>query len=276
MTLRSELIYRIISAVILAALALFLSYYNAVTFAFLLIIGVAIVSWEWGAITRGKTYDLIYFLHMLGAGGALVFLLYDFYAIGLVLLGLTALLTALPALHNQKNGASILWAPLGVVYTGLAVMSLLWLRQDANYGWAVILFLFLVVWGADSAAYFSGRLIGGPKLMPRVSPKKTWAGFLGGLAASAVIGLLFSLYLGKSQIWSLALMAMILAIACQIGDLAESAIKRKFDVKDSSQLIPGHGGLFDRVDGLMAAALLACAIGLLHGGQEPGRAILFW
>jgi phosphatidate cytidylyltransferase len=134
----------------------------------------------------------------------------------------------------------------------------------------------LIVWVTDIGGYFAGRGIGGPKLWPRVSPKKTWAGAMGGFVASLVIALGFAACkLGETG--SLLLLAAALSIASQLGDLFESAVKRRFGVKDSSQIIPGHGGLLDRLDGFVAAIALAAVIGILRGGVDGvGRGLMVW
>ena len=152
----------------------------------------------------------------------------------------------------------------GVPYVGLGAAALLWLRAGHGGGRRAVLFVVLVVWASDIGAYAAGRLIGGPKLAPAISPGKTWAGAMGGLAAAAAMG--FANLHPAS-----ALLAAGLGIAAQAGDLMESAMKRGFGVKDSGRLIPGHGGLFDRFDGLLTAAPAAAALALL-----TDRAALGW
>ena len=139
-----------------------------------------------------------------------------------------------------------------------------------------VIFVFLVVWATDTAAYFSGRLIGGPKLAPRFSPKKTWSGAIGGASAAVVVGLMVALVAGiEGKLWAAAI-AFALSVVSQFGDLGESALKRRFDVKDSGALIPGHGGIMDRVDGLVAAMVVAVIIGLLRGGDDIAAGLLVW
>ena len=139
------------------------------------------------------------------------------------------------------------------------------LRQDEALGFAAIIILFAIVWGTDVAAYFAGKTIGGPKLWPRVSPKKTWSGSLGGLIIGTAFALFVAFLLGVAPGMKLAIMLVLLSIASQLGDLAESHMKRLFDVKDSSNLIPGHGGVMDRVDGLIVAVVLAALLGVVFG-----------
>jgi phosphatidate cytidylyltransferase len=149
-------------------------------------------------------------------------------------------------------------------------------RLDQVWGFTALVLVLLVVWVTDIGGYFAGRGIGGPKLWPRVSPKKTWAGAIGGFVASLVIALGFAAFkLGETG--PLLLLAAALSIASQLGDLFESAVKRRFGVKDSSQIIPGHGGLLDRLDGFVAAIALAATLGLLRGGVDGvGRGLMVW
>jgi phosphatidate cytidylyltransferase len=150
----------------------------------------------------------------------------------------------------------------GLIYAALPGLALIVLRGGTGAtgngtnpgGIGPIVFLLLGVWGTDIGAYAAGRTIGGPKLAPRISPKKTWAGLIGGMVTAAVVGLGVALVAGARQPSLAVPAALVLAVVSQAGDLFESAIKRRYDVKDSGHLIPGHGGLLDRVDGLMAAA----------------------
>jgi phosphatidate cytidylyltransferase len=151
------------------------------------------------------------------------------------------------------------------------------LRRDPALGFAAMLFVFAIVWVTDIAAYFAGRAIGGPKLWPAVSPKKTWSGAIGGTLGGIAAGLLVAKMAGLVVAPMLVLVALGLSIVAQAGDLLESAIKRHFGAKDASQLIPGHGGLMDRLDGFLTAAAAAVMVGLLRGGLEgPARGLLVW
>jgi phosphatidate cytidylyltransferase len=161
--------------------------------------------------------------------------------------------------------------PLGVPYLGLAGIALVWLRADPAAGRANLLFLLLLVWASDIGAYLAGRLLGGPRLAPSISPGKTWSGAAGGLAAAILVGLLFVLLLpGPASIPRTACLAAGLGLIAQAGDLLESRIKRHFGVKDSGHLIPGHGGLLDRLDAVLAAAPVAAILALVAG---PGVAL---
>ena len=158
-----------------------------------------------------------------------------------------------------------LWLASGALYAGAGAIALAWLRADPAAGQANLLFLVLAVWASDIGAYVAGRLIGGPKLAPRISPGKTRSGAAGGLVAAMLAGAAAAQAMAPGAPLRAAVLAGVLAVASQAGDLLESAIKRGFGVKDSGRLIPGHGGLLDRLDGLLLAAPVAAVLGLLMG-----------
>lgn len=168
------------------------------------------------------------------------------------------------------------WAALGFCYAFAALLASALLRADPVWGFTALMLVLLVVWGADIGGYAAGRAIGGPKLWPSVSPKKTWAGAVGGFLVSLLVSVGFALF-GLGKLGPLLVVAALLSIVSQLGDLFESAVKRRFGVKDSSRLIPGHGGLLDRLDGFVAAAVLAAAIGISRGGVDGvGRGLMVW
>ncbi|QWG16309.1 phosphatidate cytidylyltransferase [Bradyrhizobium sediminis] len=169
-----------------------------------------------------------------------------------------------------------IWTATGFAYAAAAEIASVLVRLDPAQGFAALMLVLLVVWVTDIGGYFAGRGIGGPKLWPRVSPKKTWAGAIGGFAASLAIAAAFAA-LGLGKTVPLLLLGAVLSIASQLGDLFESAVKRRFGVKDSSHIIPGHGGLMDRLDGFIAAIVLAAIFGLLRGGADGvGRGLMVW
>jgi phosphatidate cytidylyltransferase len=169
------------------------------------------------------------------------------------------------------------WMLAGLVYAGVLLLGPILLRNDISLGFVAILFLFAIVWITDTAAYFAGRAFGGPKLWPAVSPKKTWSGAIGGTLGGVAAGLLVVKGAGLAIAPMLVLVAVGLSIVSQAGDLLESAVKRHFGAKDASQLIPGHGGLMDRLDGFLTAVAAAAMVGLLRGGLEgPARGLLVW
>ena len=168
------------------------------------------------------------------------------------------------------------WIATGFAYAAGAQVASVLVRLDQAYGFAALMFVLLIVWVTDTGGYFAGRIIGGPKLWPQVSPKKTWAGAVGGFAASLVVATGFAAF-GAGRAGPVLFLGAILSIASQLGDLFESAVKRRFGVKDSSQIIPGHGGLLDRLDGFVAAVVLAAILGFLRGGADGvGRGLMVW
>jgi phosphatidate cytidylyltransferase len=170
-----------------------------------------------------------------------------------------------------------LWFVAGLIYGGAFLFSMVLLRNDPHLGLVVLIWLFAIIWTTDIAAYFVGRAVGGPKLWPSVSPNKTWSGAIGGtmggLAAGAAVMVAAGLTLRPIH----AAVMLAIVVAAQLGDLMESAIKRRFGVKDSSRLIPGHGGLMDRCDSLIAASAIALLIGIARAGTtNPAEGLLVW
>ena len=168
------------------------------------------------------------------------------------------------------------WIAAGFFYAAAAEMASVLARLDAAKGFAALMFVLLIVWVTDIGGYFAGRGIGGPKLWPRVSPNKTWAGAIGGFGASLAVAAGFAAFdFGRTE--PLLLLGAVLSVVSQLGDLFESAVKRRFGVKDSSQIIPGHGGLLDRLDGFVAAVVVAAIFGFLRGGADGvGRGLMVW
>jgi phosphatidate cytidylyltransferase len=189
-------------------------------------------------------------------------------ALVILVLGLAAV--ALLSLERRQ------WTAMGFFYAGAAQFASILVRLDQSYGFVALMLILLVVWVTDIGGYFAGRSIGGPKLWPRVSPKKTWAGAIGGFLASLVISGAFAAF-GLGKTGPILLLGAVLSIASQLGDLFESAVKRRFGVKDSSHIIPGHGGLMDRLDGFVATVVVAAILGVLRGGVDGvGRGLMVW
>jgi len=271
----SELLLRINSALILVVLSLSLTYAGPQTFAGLILFFSCLMGWEWGRVVRGKGIDGIFAIQALSiiAAGALTLELHPVYA---VLVILAATYTAF-WLHKWWNYHSDpWWSAAGVYYAGFPAISLIAIRQDANYGFHAIIFLFIIVWSADTGAFFIGRMIGGPKLAPKISPNKTWSGLIGGALVACAAGVAFARWLGHTSLTAMGLLSLTLALVSQGGDLGESAVKRFFGVKDSSGLIPGHGGVLDRLDGLVFAAMGAGLVAVAANPLQPGRALLIW
>jgi phosphatidate cytidylyltransferase len=169
------------------------------------------------------------------------------------------------------------WAASGIIYAGALLLAPALLRGDPDWGLTALLFLFANVWITDIFAYFCGRAIGGPLLWPKVSPKKTWSGAIGGLAGGVAASVAVAYASGIGRLGIVGVMALVLSVLAQAGDLFESAVKRRFGAKDASHLIPGHGGLMDRLDGFLVAALAALLIGMIRQGTAaPARGLLIW
>ena len=259
---------RLVSALVMAAVSLGLVYAGTTPFAVLVLAGSLMISWEWCNIVRGATADVGILVHV-GAVAVAVMLT----AGGYPALGLCALLIGAACVVPVVGSRSILSA-IGVFYAGLPSIALLWLRCDENHGFLAIVFLFLIVWSTDTMAYVSGRSLGGPKLWPSVSPNKTWSGFIGGVGSSAILSAVFALLVPGASPLKLGLIGLTFGIISQAGDLAESALKRHFNVKVASQFIPGHGGLMDRLDGLVAVAVAAALLALILNARAPATALL--
>jgi phosphatidate cytidylyltransferase len=260
---RSELRTRIVSAVVLAPVGLAAMILGGVPFTLLVILVAAIAFWEWTGISGAVEPRWLRAASAVCLAAGLLALALARTDLAIVLIGGPALLTLIAGTRHR----SCLWTGLGLVYVAIPCAACIVLRQAEPHGWAAILYLLIVVWATDIAAYFGGRALGGPKLWPRVSPKKTWSGALSGLAAAIVAGGLVARLTGAGDIGTGLVVAAPLSVASQAGDLLESALKRRFGVKDSGRIIPGHGGVLDRMDGLFAAAALAWLIaGLGLGG----------
>jgi phosphatidate cytidylyltransferase len=169
------------------------------------------------------------------------------------------------------------WIIAGIGYAGVMLAAPMVLRADGTFGFLAMVLLFAIVWTTDILGYFAGKAIGGPKLLPAVSPKKTWSGAVAGALGAMLVAVLVAGLFGPFNRAAIAIIALLLSVVAQLGDLLESWVKRRFGAKDASHLIPGHGGVMDRLDGFWAAALVGCLIGLLRGGFDaPVRGLLVW
>ena len=264
-----NLLIRIVAALVLAPLAVAIAYFGGWLWIALVALAAVGLYVEWltvvgavqvGAALPGATALLI-------AGICLAWGRID-ASLMVLALGLAAVAWLSPPLRG--------WTVGGFCYAAAAEMASVLIRLDQAWGFVALLLVLLVVWGTDIGGYFAGRGIGGPKLWPRVSPRKTWAGALGGFTASLVVAAGFAAF-GLGRTGPLLLLGSLLSIVSQLGDLFESAVKRRFGVKDSSHIIPGHGGLLDRLDGFVAAVILAAIFGLLRGGVDGvGRGLMVW
>jgi phosphatidate cytidylyltransferase len=260
-----ELRLRIISAIVLAVVVLAATLIGGTAFHVVAGAIALLIYYEWSTITGLADVNF-----KTNAFGWLIIALIAFNIIvgdgdlSVPLLCGGTITTALLVLLGRGSW----WLPAGVVYAGLSGISLAAIRGDNQAGFVATLFIFAVVWGTDILAYFVGRAIGGPKLAPRISPGKTWSGAIGGAVAGVVASSILTLgVFSRLSLWTMAL-AFLLSVASQIGDLFESFIKRRFAVKDSSHLIPGHGGVMDRVDGLVFACFLAFLLTLVDAALK--------
>jgi len=266
-----EVIKRIASAVVLAAIALAATFFSPWTFLSLVIVCAGVLVWEWGRLTRGDGLDAIAVTSAVSTAALALLVLAHRPALAALSFAVAGGTVAIITASKQQFG----WALAGLAYAALPAAALVWLRGDPALGTAAVIYLFAIAWTTDTASYGAGRLIGGPKLAPRISPRKTWSGFIVGTLAPAFVGMAFALALERGSVVILALVSVGLALACQAGDLSESWVKRRFGAKDMSQLIPGHGGLADRIDGLLFAAATAGLIAL-RDPENPAAALLIW
>jgi phosphatidate cytidylyltransferase len=266
----SDLKPRLAAAVAMGSLALATAWVGGFIFAVFWWLASLVVLWEWQRLVGGRR------LAERVAAGGLALALAALIALHNSILGALAILVlgavAVGWLAGRRDGR---WAAAGALYAGALAASVVLLRISPSFGLAAILWLFAVVWGTDVAAYFAGRLIGGPRLWPSVSPGKTWSGAIVGAFGGAVLGLLFA---GRTNhLAALFWLGLAAAIVSEFGDLFESALKRRFGVKDSSGLIPGHGGLMDRLDGFVAASVFAALFaGLNSRGSFLAGGLFQW
>ncbi|PDT01915.1 phosphatidate cytidylyltransferase [Rhizobium chutanense] len=265
--MQRELKLRIVSGLILAAVVLAATWYGGFAFRILAAVIGLLIYYEWSKITgivRDWVSNTVGWIGQ-AAIASLVLVGHFEFAAGM-LVGVTAVGIALIILHGTSR-----WLPVGLFYAGATGLALAAIRSDDQPGLYAMLFIFAVVWATDILAYFVGRALGGPKLAPSISPGKTWSGAIGGAVSAVAAGVVLIHFLIPGAEIIAAGAALVLSVCSQSGDLFESFIKRKFGVKDSSRLIPGHGGVMDRVDGLIfacfSALLLAGAFSLIKGAE---------
>ena len=253
---KSGLMLRIISALVMLPIAVFIILQGGLTFSLFVAALTVLILYEWNGICEEKAFNLAFTVQSLLAL-AVIYSLYQkqflgFYAYG----GLIGLLLVISLYKKYKVGFVL----LGVVYALLPAVSLIWIRHIFDDGGWIVLWTMIIVWSMDTGAYFAGKNIGGPKMAPKISPNKTWSGLIGGAVTAMILGFVAAHYFNLAvygPLWhwmTLMPIAGALAIWSQIGDLAESGLKRHFKIKDSGAIIPGHGGIMDRVDGVVFAA----------------------
>lgn len=253
---------RLASALVLAPIALLCLWLGGALWVALVVLAGVAVAIEWARVCRfAPASPPGVFLPVLVAAAAATAAT-DHAPVALGILAGGGILLA--AARGDGEGPR-LWLAGGAVFVGLAAVAAVWLRLHGSAGPGNMLFVVLIVWASDSGAYLVGRIVGGPKLVPRLSPAKTWAGAIGGLVFAVAAGLLVAAGLAAGPSLGVAAASATLGVASQGGDLLESAFKRRFGVKNSGSLIPGHGGVLDRLDGILAAAPAAAALVLVLG-----------
>jgi phosphatidate cytidylyltransferase len=263
---------RLVSGLVLVSIAVITARVGGDVFVLAWLAAGIAVLWEWQRMIGGVAHNARVAIGAVGL--ALAASLDRQYVLdAFVVLCLTAGLVA----YVAGRGARF-WASSGVLYAGLLVMATLGLRFSFPFGSRSIIWLFATVWATDTFAYLGGRLIGGPKVWPAISPSKTWSGTLTGLAFGSAIGTFSAVrdLPAPTAVAPIFVVTLFAAIFSQLGDALESAIKRRFGVKDSSQLIPGHGGFMDRLDGFIAAAAFAFCLGLLRDLPSVAGGLFYW
>jgi phosphatidate cytidylyltransferase len=269
----SALRSRLLSAAVLLPLAAAAALLGSPYWEILVGVFAVVMAWEWAGMCAKRQSPAGAMILGLSPAGALSMLAVAITVtvaasrrteLAVVVLLLGAVLSAAAGMRVAEGRG--IWHGLGTLYIGLPSIAIIWLRARPELGLATLVWILALTIAVDSGAYLAGRTIGGPKLAPRISPKKTWAGLAGGIIAAVLVGLLTARAMGAASLLSLALASALLAIVEQAGDLAESGFKRYFGVKDSSRLIPGHGGFLDRVDGLLAVSLAVAVAQSLGGG----------
>lgn len=277
---RRNLMLRVASAVVLVPVALASAYMGGWIFLVLCVLGALGILWEWGRLV-GAVEPLVAVPGVVAFAAAFIFTGLGHAAVAAAAVALGAVVAgSAAALSDGTAGRGTvvrgMWAAAGVIYAGAAFLGPALIRSDAELGFAAFLFVALTVWATDTCAFAVGRAVGGPLLWPQVSPNKTWSGALGGLFGGVAGGTLVAYADGLSRLAVVGVIALVLSAVAQAGDLLESAIKRHFGAKDTSQLIPGHGGLMDRLDGFLVAATAALVIGIVRQGAAAAHGLLVW
>jgi len=254
---------RVASAMVMMPLAFVAVWVGSWWFAVFLSVICAAMSWEWANLCSPGRVGAWSVMLLAGAAGPLLVVPFGFIGILWVVVTATAVLCCFALARRLANPVTCI---AGVPYVVIGISSIGWLRSDVETGLATVLWATASVVATDIGAYFVGRAAGGPKLAPHVSPNKTWSGLLGGMVCAGIIGVIAAAIIGGAWV-PLAAGSVVLAVISQGGDLIESGLKRRFKVKDASQLIPGHGGFLDRFDGYLTAMPAAALMSALSGGS---------
>lgn len=268
----SNLRLRILSALVMAPAVLMLAWLGGLPFRLLVAATGFAIFYEWAHMARLDLRRIAWGAYALLLAVPLVLMAAGIPA-DVILVGLVPVLLAARAVGSFAGHGA--WGAAGIAYAAIPCIAFAALRGSDAEGLAAIALLFAVVWATDVFAYFVGRTLGGPRLAPAISPGKTWSGAVGGALFGVLAGAAAAVALGAAQWQMLALVSLGLSIASQCGDLFESWVKRRFGAKDSSGLIPGHGGVMDRVDGLVAAATALYVVGWLMSGAAKPAGDLF-
>jgi phosphatidate cytidylyltransferase len=256
---------RFVSAIGLAAPAVAAIYVGPPYLQVLLAAAAIVLAWEWLHLCGDRRDAATSFIFATSLLSSVAFTYSGAFGNALLAIALgTALVYASARFWGRDRPG---WIAAGIPYIGLPCLALARIWMSHGYGPATVLWIVAVVAATDIGAYFVGRRIGGPRLAPKISPQKTWAGLIGGMVCAVLVSVPAAILAEFTQIWPAAVAGLLLAIISQSGDLAESMVKRHFGVKDMSGIIPGHGGLFDRVDGLIAAVFVVGVAEWAVGGS---------
>jgi phosphatidate cytidylyltransferase len=258
---------RVISALVLAPIAIAALYFGGIYFLLFLMAASAVMGYEWCRASLEKSLGLATTLTGTSVVVALFLAQKGLFLQAVIALLLGSALVAVGTVFRKRHDR-IVWALAGPFCIGLPVLALIMLRAHPETGFGLTFGLFLTIWATDIGAYFSGKSIGGPKIAPSISPNKTWAGLIGGVISAMIVAYLVNRYLVGGQVATIGVLGLgaICAILAQMGDFAESAWKRRFGIKDASNLIPGHGGVMDRLDGIFLTAPMLMIIIMLTNG----------
>jgi phosphatidate cytidylyltransferase len=276
---KSNLTTRIISALFMMPIVIVSTYLGHPYFNLLVGLCAALIAWEYSRIISSGRLDYEGKGLIIGLVGAVLVASTDNYSWAFFLLALKAIfflgvvlakaLINRSKINSPERGRAIypidsLWMVVGGAYMGGACISLIWIRNEWDNGLLVVMWILVLVWASDCGAYAVGRLIGGAKLAPKISPNKTWAGLVGCVVSACIVGLIVAKNIPLDNIYELIVISGLVGLVSQVGDLVVSAFKRHFGVKDASNLIPGHGGVLDRVDALLAAIFAVALISIVN------------